>query len=87
MFKIGDLVMVVKPKYCCGYDGALGRILRVTSLIPGYGITTCVQCGHRRDASGDVELDSGSWAQKSRLRLIPPLQDDTTTEREVEHAA
>jgi hypothetical protein len=86
-FKVGDLVMLVKPKTCCGYSGALGHIFSITSMLPSYAYTTCVQCGDRRKAHQEVELDGISWAQEYRLRLIPPLSDDETTEREVEHAA
>ena len=86
-FKVGDLVMIVKPKACCGYDGALGHVFGVTSVSPGYFHTTCVQCGDRRKTFNEVELNGQSWAQTYRLRLIPPLSDLETTEREVEHAA
>lgn len=86
-FKVGDLVMVVKPKSCCGYSGALGHIFTVTSLTHSAPTTTCVQCGERRHSKDDVELDGVSWAQPHRLRLIPPLSEPETTEREVEHAA
>ena len=86
-FKPGDLVMIVKPKRCCGYDGALGHMFTVTSVTPVFSYTTCTQCGDRRKSGNEVELNGESWAQTFRLRLIPPLQDDIAIEEPQEVGA
>lgn len=87
MFKPGDLVMVVKPTRCCGYAGGLGRIFVVTDKGWRAPKTKCVHCSHTRDSKNDVELSSITFIEPHRLRLIPPLSELETTEREVEHAA
>jgi hypothetical protein len=90
-FKAGDLVMVVKPTPCCGMDMAIGHIFVVHDL----GVTdkhTCWYCDAKSSGflvarTGVVKNSINEAFRVSRLRLIPPLSDDETTEREVEHAA
>ena len=87
-FKVGDLVMVVKPIPCCGAHqslGHVGTVLRVYPPMPGY----CPACGVRGERASVDADDNGhlrSWANVC-LALIPPFSDLETTEREVEHAA
>lgn len=85
MFKPGDLVMVVKPQLCCGGDKSVGRIFRVAH-IRRVKDAWC-QCGDVSDTTlAHYDFENGGFDVK-RLRLIPPLSDPITTEREIEHAA
>lgn len=84
MFKPGDLVMLVKPAPCCGDESDMGVI--VTVVGSDANLSECSECGsYKRELM--VDFDDGTCAEPSRLRLIPPLSELETTEREVEHAA
>ena len=85
MFKPGDLVMVVKPTFCCGNADRLGDVF-VIERISMEKDGECHRCKRF--------FMAGEWAWGKdwriyvtpRLRLIPPLSEPETTEREVEHA-
>ena len=79
--KAGDLVVLVKPTHCCGYDKNLGLIFRVHSLVRG---TKCA-CGDFNNV--DCATIDGWWrAELSRLKRIPPLSelDDVKRDETIE---
>jgi len=66
---VGDLVMVIKPKSCCG-AGQIGFIFIVEDVSMGEG--ACVHCGAEgADWSAKVSGVDG-WVQTYRLKRIPP---------------
>ena len=82
-FKVGDLVQIVRRSICCGRDNAIGEIYTVvgaSDLAARCEICYCIK------NSMHVDLDDGACIEPSRLRLIPPLSELESTEREVEHA-
>jgi len=85
MFKPGDLVMVVKPQFCCGTGKSIGKVFRVHSImrVPN----AWCNCGAIKDTIIAYKDAVQGGFDVQRLRLIPPLSDLETTEREVEHAA
>lgn len=79
--QVGDLVMVVRNKSCCGIGDDIGHVFRVTGYFHG---TRCAVCGDvRREPSVTIETQHGDWRGKpiSRLKRIDPdnLQDDVPT--------
>ena len=65
----GDLVMVIKPKSCCG-AGQIGFIFIAEDVRRGEG--TCAHCGDKdNDWSAKVSGVDG-WVQTYRLKRIPP---------------
>lgn len=83
-FKPGDLVVVVKPRECCGNSEAIGRILTISGAM--FSRTAfCTQCGDRVSADSLVPLVGGTYIEPSRLRKIDPLteQDKTETLQEI----
>lgn len=77
-FKKGDLVMVVRPTYCCGGSGALGQIHEVAEQALKLPFNKCVYCGEF-SPSGDDDVLTVDGAARSRSRLIKinPPADDT----------
>lgn len=71
---VGDLVVVVKPLYCCGADHGVGFHFVVRDIHPGQ-LAYCQKCG-KEDQLGDY-ADSGEagWCDLSRLKRIPPLEE------------
>jgi len=69
---VGDMVMVVKRKPCCG-QGYLGFPFVVKAIIC-FQVAVCMHCGDRHiddyalDEKGDVYL-------MSRLQRIPPVAE------------
>jgi len=82
---VGDLVVVVKPKPCCG-QGALGMVFRVTAILTTP--TRCLFCKTRNPlllvAKGEAD---GLFVRFSRLKRIPPLVDLESTEETIREAA
>lgn len=83
MFKPGDLVMVVKAAPCCGDVSAVGKVFIVSGL--ALTANACQACFNPFAAERITRFTNGKECVTSRLRLIPPLQDDITIEREIEH--
>jgi len=80
--KVGDLVVIVRPKFCCGDDSTIGKIFTVT----GFRSEWHCLCG----AQGkDLCVMRGDWwrCHISRVRKIPPLSDPETTETREELTA
>lgn len=78
---VGDLVVIVRPTYCCGYAGKLGYIGNVTraGLAPGLRGVICINCCTATGRDADVlEIDHEGYVDRSRLKRIDPdcLQDD-----------
>lgn len=81
--KAGDLVIVVKPKPCCG-KGMPGAIFRVTTV--SGGPAHCMLCGHYYIDSLDAQDETdGAWVEVNRLKRIPPLEelDDVKKNEEI----
>jgi hypothetical protein len=79
--KPGDLVMVVKPRPCCG-TGELG-LVRVVVEPHEHDDIVCPSC-KRRSLVSDVfvALDTGNWCHQSRLKKIdPPAEGDSLPTR------
>lgn len=68
---VGDLVVVVRPRGCCGNTDAIGEVYRVSRL---FDRSKCACCGV---FYGTFAADEGGWmrADVSRLRRIPPLSE------------
>lgn len=81
--KAGDLVMVVKPTFCCGSGESLGNFYTVTGS-PLYSLSRCAVCGFVTSTLNEVQLDDDEVCEVSRLKKIPPLSDleDVTTHRQ-----
>lgn len=92
MFKPGDLVWVAKGTSCCGGKEGYGVTFTIEDMFFS-DEHHCMLCGevlrnvHIALTGRKVSLGFDEGFQTSRLRLIPPLSDLETTEREVEHAA
>lgn len=78
---VGDLVVVVKPKPCCGKGKpALGFVFRVLEIRKSKGLH-CSGCG-KQDAEQSLIAVSGEKHGKNqmvyeiyRLKRIPPLDE------------
>lgn len=80
----GDLVMIVKPAFCCGGKKSLGIVFRVGKI--ERTSTICHSC--KRQSSVRMLAYSkqhNKWAELGRLKRIPPdiLADETHEERRV----
>lgn len=78
----GDLVMVVKPMYCCGNASKVGVVFRVQKIAKG--TARCPYCNAK--VSGTfADRFPGKGPDVSRLiRIDPPaLPESVETEREV----
>lgn len=77
--KAGDLVMVVKPRVCCGNASGVGTIFRVSSKKPD--ATFCLDCGFfTDDMRSFVGSPYGSSCEISRLKKIDPPAEGETRE-------
>ena len=83
--RVGDLVMVVKPRQC-GCDSTLGHVFRVRHIRPG-DYPTCATCGKYNGSDGVpiAEWDDGSGVSElSRLiKIDPPALPESVTTDEV----
>lgn len=79
--KRGDLVMIVRPKPCCGYSGTLGQSFEVLALKNDDG--RCFHCGLEYSVYC-AQRSENDWVPVSRLIKINPPAKDTETEREKE---
>ena len=70
--QVGDLVVVVKPTYCCGYARSLGMTFVVNKIMEGP--SRCGNCG-AIDETLDALKPDGDWAELGRLKRIPPLKE------------
>ena len=68
--KAGDLVVVVKPRLCCGDQSSIGGIFVVGKFIQR---SSCGKCGVQ---SGLFATVKGSYkhCEVQRLKRIPPLE-------------
>lgn len=78
---VGDLVVIVRPTYCCGFALKLGYIGTVTrvGLAPDLRGVLCVNCmAESNDVDDLAEIDHEGYVNRSRLKRIDPdcLQDD-----------
>ena len=71
MFKPGDLVMIIKPRECCGDDSTIGMLLIVVSSTPK-DLVGCRKCNTIRDNTGFIGLSNGTFCEPSRLKKIDP---------------
>jgi len=70
--KAGDLVMVVKPRQCCGSSHAIGKVFLVVSV--GIETVNCSICG-KEEKMVVARVSTGLMGDISRLKKIPPLSD------------
>jgi hypothetical protein len=79
--KAGDLVMVVKPRICCGNGISIGKIF--TAGIVTDSSIRC-NCGHVSfDIHKHVADGSGKYCEISRLiKIDPPALPETITHDE-----
>jgi hypothetical protein len=86
--KVGDLVLVVRPKLCCGQvTGYLGScIYKVSGLVQGE--SNCSYCGARCSGSPSrvkaIGEDNPIGFYIERLKKIEPLSDPETTKKHEE---
>jgi hypothetical protein len=74
--QVGDLVLVVKPRACCGSPGRIGYVSQVFE-IQEEKTGFCPDCGAVTVAKG-VLLELG-WGHMNRvIRIDPPAQDEST---------
>lgn len=86
MIKVGDLVMVVKPKSCCGDDKAVGKVFTAKAVVNEK--TYCDVCGALYTG---IHIENGNETSSQAgvraymcIKIDPPaLQDETTTEKEL----
>ncbi len=71
--QVGDLVQVVRPTYCCGYDKNVGKVATVSRL--PRPTQRCPSCRHIATASDSVVLSDDLCYERSRLKRIPPLSE------------
>ena len=69
---VGDLVMVIKPAPCCGYDGDVGRPFIVQDIEKSDGY--CIQCGASETSVDALEVDD-AWHDIRTLKRITPLSE------------
>ena len=76
--KAGDLVVVVSPLPCCGYDRGLGRVFTVSAV--EITSSVCIHCGHITGPSLQAGVDGmpNCYAQLHRLKKLdaPGAVDD-----------
>ena len=85
MIKVGDLVMVVKPKSCCGNDKALGKTFVATAIVNETTVCDCgtYYTGLHVEMGTETFRAAGVRAYRC-IKIDPPsLQDETTTDREL----
>jgi hypothetical protein len=80
--KVGDLVMIVKPKACCG-KGKLGYVFTVHQIDNTWG--RCVDCGYRDDGVPHAVTADGFGIDLERLIKIdrPALPESLEREKEL----
>lgn len=83
--KKGDLVMVVRPKRCCGDGSSLGIVGVVLDMIPG---SSCCGCGNVRRGLV-AHISGGLYGDPENLKKIdPPADGDSLpTRKDLEVAA
>jgi len=79
--KVGDLVMVIKPIPCCGYDKRIGMISTVEQIVER-GMY-CTICGHNFGTSTHT-IVNGIGFSFDRLKKIPPLEEQDKIETKEE---
>lgn len=83
--KPGDMVMVIRPRQCCGDAGSIGRVATVVRR--PYRCVHCLTCDtHRYDIDAYWVLSDGTACQETRLKKIDPpaSADGTEVIRELE---
>lgn len=82
--KAGDLVMIVRPKPCCGLASCMG-LVGVAKAAPNYvkGIY-CIECKFIDHNLSDYFLLDKGYVHLSRLKKIDPPALDEEVERVVE---
>jgi hypothetical protein len=74
--KIGDLVMIVRPRPCCNNTDKIGHPFTVELPIDRKELVVCRNCGHKeKNDHRFVKLSGGSYCFLSRLKKIEPLKD------------
>jgi hypothetical protein len=86
--KVGDLVMVVKPKPC-GCAGSIGKLFIVTGFDRRPVVFLCSSCGHEwgeTSTPGVLGLEDKSINPARLIKIDPPALPESL-EREKEIAA
>lgn len=81
--KVGDLVMVVKPRECCGDASTVGLIFVVKEIKSSF--TRCPICGNSGSeirVISDIKVNNGRNFHPliTRLKKIQPLSELDTIE-------
>lgn len=78
--KVGDLVQIVRARYCCPEKTAWGHIFVVDAITTANSI--CIYCG--RELGLQATAWTGDWcaAEVERLKRIPPLSELDDVQRE-----
>lgn len=83
--KKGDLVVIVKPTPCCGYDGRMGRVFQVHDVKDR--MAKCTNCNQiLLTTARAFALHGGTYALSRLKKLNPPADEEsreTTKELEV----
>ena len=70
--EVGDLVVVVKNKRCCGHNRNLGLVFAVTEIADAWG--QCMDCGDSRiEYITRLPHGKNMWVAVDLCRRIPPL--------------
>jgi hypothetical protein len=79
--KVGDLVMIVRPKTCChNYKLGIPRTV-IAFALSEY---QCFHCRHEHPTAFLAQLDNQDWVLVSRLKKIDPPELPESLEREKE---
>lgn len=84
----GDLVMVLKPSFCCGSEDSISHIFTVAYVVMG-AQGECRFCGHRSftdtAATGGTTSIGPEGCDIRRLKRIDPgiLSEDVPTDEKV----
>lgn len=71
--KVGDLVVVQKPRPCCGSTHSMGRIFIVVAMRRTSG--HCAICDGGVSFTTAASANGETWYEVSRLRVIPPFPE------------
>ena len=81
--QVGDLVVIVKPRRCCGNGDTIGTIFTVRSFAKK---CKCA-CGASYEGKFAV-MENGWWrCETFRLKRIPPLDELESEKRDEEITA
>ncbi len=78
--EVGDLVIIVKPKQCCGDAQGLGKIFRVIKIKHQAAGARCVRCKSVRPSMTIAMRGVKHGAEMSRIKKLPDLSEPVSTD-------